>query len=181
MRQVRAALAAMFAMVCIAGAEARAGTVTLDATSEAGPALLTLRYDDDALDDKLKFKANRIDLGQYLSLGVTIGGRAYDLSGALGSTLTFDRKAGTLTYIASDAALDAGAPASRITLFFGGKVKVKRFSDLISVLSGATPEQIEIMLTEAVVTPVPLPAAAWLFCLGAGGLARVRLRACQAG
>lgn len=179
MRHWRAAIAAALTMMAAWGAQARAGTVIFDAQTEAGAAVLTFSYDDAALDDKLKFKKNQLDANALFSLRLTIGGRAYDLSSALGGALTFDRKAGTLTYIASDAALDAGAPVSRFTLFFGGRVKVKRFSDLISVLSGATPEQLEIVLTEAVTVPVPLPAAGWLFGLGAAGLVRARLRACH--
>ena len=180
MRQLRAVLAAVLtmmamAMTMIVGADVRAGTVTFDTDTEAGSATLTFRYDDDALRDRLRFRRNQLDAGQYFSLGLTIGGRAYDLTGALGGTMTLDRRAGTLTYIASDAALDAGAPVSRMTLFFGGRVRVRRFSDLISVLSDASPEQIELMLTEAVVLPVPVPAAVWLFGLGAGGLVRLRL------
>ena len=162
-----AILMAAIAALCGHAGQARAGVVTFETETEAGPAVLTFDYDEAALEERLRYRENAVDLADILDIELIVGGETYALSGPLAGDVVFDRKAGTLTYIASDAALDAGAPAFEITLFFGGRVNIRHFSELVDVMFAMSPEEVEILLTRAAV-PVPLPAAAWLFAGGIG-------------
>ena len=176
----RTMIAALCALAAWAGC-AHALTVTYDLQSTRGP--ITLRFDaDDAdADTRLLFRRNEADISALLDITLTVGGTDYTLIGAVDPNRGLvNRRDATISFLVTAMVRPEENTLTTVDLTFSRRMRrIRTLADLFAYFQDA-----QVVAGQLTVSPaqaaVPLPGALALFAVGAAGLARVRLRACQA-